>query len=175
MASHTFAARRLQRECKSMIEDPPEGIVAGPSSPGNMFEWSIFIAGPPGCVYEHGCFEGKLTFPKDYPMAPPVLRFSPPIWHPNVYWEGERAGEVCISILHNGRDATGYEADAERWSPVRSVSAVLLSVMSILAEPNAESPANCDAAKQMRDDPEGFHARAQAAVRRSLGLSGRAA
>lgn len=32
------------------------------------------------------------------------------------------------------------------WSPVQSVGKILLSVMSLLAEPNAESPANVDAA-----------------------------
>ena len=46
----------------------------------------------------------------------------------------------------------GYEKSSERWSPVQSVEKVLLSVMSMLAEPNIESPANVDAAKMYRDN-----------------------
>jgi ubiquitin-protein ligase len=34
---------------------------------------------------------------------------------------------------------------SERWSPVQSVEKILLSVMSMLAEPNDESGANIDA------------------------------
>lgn len=55
-------------------------------------------------------------------------------------------GTVCISILHpSGDDPNHYESSSERWSPVQSVEKILLSVMSMLAEPNDESGANIDA------------------------------
>jgi len=55
-------------------------------------------------------------------------------------------GTVCISILHPpGDDPNHYESSSERWSPVQSVEKILLSVMSMLAEPNDESGANIDA------------------------------
>lgn len=55
-------------------------------------------------------------------------------------------GTVCISILHPpGDDPVGYESAAERWSPVQSVEKIILSVVSMLAEPNVESGANVDA------------------------------
>ena len=76
------------------------------------------------------------------------MRFISKIFHPNIYPDGR----VCISILHApGDDPLGYETSSERWSPVQSVEKVLLSVMSMLAEPNCESPANVDAAKMWRD------------------------
>ena len=40
----------------------------------------------------------------------------------------------------------GYESSSERWSPVQSVEKILLSVVSMLAEPNDESGAYLDAA-----------------------------
>lgn len=56
-------------------------------------------------------------------------------------------GTVCISILHPpGDDPIGYESSSERWSPVQSVEKILLSVVSMLAEPNDESGAYLDAA-----------------------------
>jgi hypothetical protein len=55
-------------------------------------------------------------------------------------------GRVCISILHPpGEDPNQYESSSERWSPVQSVEKILLSVVSMLAEPNDESGANIDA------------------------------
>lgn len=54
-------------------------------------------------------------------------------------------GTVCISILHApGDDPNMYESSSERWSPVQSVEKILLSVLSMLAEPNDESGANIE-------------------------------
>jgi len=35
-----------------------------------------------------------------------------------------------------GDDPTGYESSSERWSPVQSIEKILISVVSMLAEPN---------------------------------------
>ena len=54
-------------------------------------------------------------------------------------------GVVCISILHApGDDPLRYESASERWSPVQGVRSVLLSVLSMLAEPNIESGADIE-------------------------------
>lgn len=54
---------------------------------------------------------------------------------------------MCISILHEpGEDKYGYEKASERWLPVHTVHSILISVISMLADPNDESPANVDAA-----------------------------
>ena len=59
----------------------------------------------------------------------------------------EKNGDVCISILHEpGEDKWGYEKPEERWLPIHTVETILLSVISMLADPNDESPANVDAA-----------------------------
>ena len=59
----------------------------------------------------------------------------------------EKNGDVCISILHEpGDDKYGYESASERWLPVHTVETILLSVISMLADPNYDSPANVDAA-----------------------------
>ena len=119
------------------------------------------------CSYDGGCFRCKLTFPKDYPLNPPTMKFVQPLWHPNIYPDGT----VCISILHPpGEDRFGYERSCERWSPVQSVEKILLSVISMLAEPNDESPANIDAAKMWRSNREEFNKTVDECVRRSIGF-----
>ena len=56
-------------------------------------------------------------------------------------------GEVCISILHEpGEDKYGYEHPSERWLPIHTVETILMSVISMISDPNDESPANVDAA-----------------------------
>lgn len=56
-------------------------------------------------------------------------------------------GEVCISILHEpGEDKWGYEHPSERWLPIHTVETILMSVISMISDPNDESPANVDAA-----------------------------
>jgi ubiquitin-conjugating enzyme E2 G2 len=80
-------------------------------------------------------------------------------------------GMVCISILHPpGDDPNHYEQASERWSPVQSVEKILISVMSMLAEPNDESPANVEAAKMWRERRPEFEERVRQNVRTSLGL-----
>ena len=54
---------------------------------------------------------------------------------------------MCISILHDpGEDKFGYERPEERWLPIHTVTTIMMSVISMLADPNDESPANIDAA-----------------------------
>jgi ubiquitin-conjugating enzyme E2 G2 len=80
-------------------------------------------------------------------------------------------GVVCISILHPpGDDPHGYEKASERWSPIQSVEKVLISVMSMLAEPNDESPANVDAARMWREKRSDYERIVRNNVRKSLGL-----
>jgi len=61
-----------------------------------------------------------------------------------------KTGDVCISILHDpGEDKYGYERPEERWLPIHTVETIMVSVISMLADPNDESPANLDAAVRM--------------------------
>ena len=71
------------------------------------------------------------------------MTFKTKMWHPNIYPDGK----VCISILHApGEDTMNSQETAEeRWRPILGVEAVLISVISMLNDPNIESPANLDA------------------------------
>ena len=147
------------------MENPPDGIAAGPVDESNMFVWEAVILGPPDTLYAGGVFTAMLTFPKDYPMSPPAMRFTCPMFHPNIF----KNGNVCISILHPpGDDPLHYETASIRWSPVQSVETILLSVVSMLSEPNDESPANTDAAKLWRSNKEEYARQVKQTVELSL-------
>ena len=78
-------------------------------------------------------FQAHIKFPSDYPYNPPSLRFQSKVWHPNVY----ENGDLCISILHPPvDDPQSGELPCERWNPTQNVRTILLSVVSLLNEPN---------------------------------------
>jgi len=145
------AIRALQMELKSLQSTPVEGFTVQ-SDDQNIFKWTVALFGPPGTLYAGGYFKATIKFPNNYPYAPPTLRFLSKVWHPNVY----ENGELCISILHPPvEDPHSGELACERWNPTQSVRTVLLSVISLLNEPNTSSPANVDASVMYRKWKEG--------------------
>lgn len=77
---------------------------------------------------------------------------------------------MCISILHSpGADQYNeQEKPEERWRPVLGVEQILLSVISMLNEPNTDSPANIDASVNLRNDPEGYKKKVRRLVIKSM-------
>lgn len=158
------AVLSLTKQLKELQKNPIDGCSAGLEDPTNIFRWSVVIMGPPDTPYEGGIFKATMVFPADYPNNPPQMRFTTEMFHPNIYTDGR----VCISILHPpGDDPDHYEDVSERWLPVHTVVSILISVISMISSPNTESPANVDAAKLLRDNPEEFAKRVQRTVRKS--------
>lgn len=144
---NSSAVRALQLELKKLQDEPVEGFRCRLLNDENLFEWEVAIFGPPGTLYEGGYFKAMMKFPSDYPYNPPSVKFMTRMWHPNVY----ENGEVCISILHPPvDDPQSGELPSERWNPTQNVRTILLSIISLLNEPNTFSPANVDASVMFR-------------------------
>ena len=75
-------------------------------------------------------FKLSFTFPSTYPYTSPNITFTTPMYHPNI----DMRGNICLDVLK------------ERWSAAYSVQTVLLSLQSLLGEPNNKSPLNAQAA-----------------------------
>ena len=46
--------------------------------------WGIpYVRGIHTDVQTGGCFKAKMTFPPNYPLYPPKMKFETPIFHPN--------------------------------------------------------------------------------------------
>lgn len=162
--SSKSAAAILQRQFKDLT-DPKKGI---PSfhielDDDNIFLWNIGIMVlNKESMYHGGYFKGQMRFPADFPFSPPTFRFTPAIYHPNVY----RDGRLCISILHQGGDPTSDEPDSETWSPAQTVESVLILIVSLLEDPNVNSPANIDASVELRKNPEAYKKKVMQEVHR---------
>lgn len=144
----------LQNTLMKLSKEPVEGFVCELLDDSDLFKWKVYLEGPKDTPYEGGIFYLQMSFPPDYPMSPPSLTFISEFWHPNVYPDGK----VCISILHPpGEDEMSGELPEERWNPTQTVSTILLSVISMLGDPNISSPANVNASVQWRKEREAYN------------------
>lgn len=123
------------------LQKHSDGFSVGLVDDDNLYVWIVIIEGPSETPYEGGYFQAELKFPPEFPSKPPAMKFNTPgFWHPNVYSDGR----VCISILHEAKEDqfNPQESMDIKWRPILSVEAVIISVISMLSEPNFESPAN---------------------------------
>ncbi|CDW52934.1 ubiquitin conjugating enzyme E2 R1 [Trichuris trichiura] len=163
-----MAKRLLAREMKSLTEEPMEGFRVKLINEEDLFEWEVALFGPPATIYEGGYLKAILQFPMNYPFSPPTMRFITRLWHPNIY----ESGEVCISILHAPvEDTQSGELACERWNPAQTVRTILLSVISLLNEPNTSSPANVEASVMYRRYMEGVDDEYAKVVRRIVQMT----
>ncbi|XP_035579901.1 ubiquitin-conjugating enzyme E2 C-like isoform X3 [Zalophus californianus] len=82
-------------------------------------------------VYEDLRYKLLLEFPSGYPYNAPTVKFLTPCYHPNV----DTQGNICLDILK------------DKWSALYDVRTILLSIQSLLGEPNIDSPLNTHAAE----------------------------
>lgn len=121
----------------------------------DLFRWRLCFQGPENTPFEGGLYEASLTFPNDFPQMPPKMVFKTEMFHPNSTRSHNSVyptGEVCISILHPPFEdpMNPQEKLEEKWNPILTMEAVIMSVTSMLVDPNIDSPANVDAAKMFK-------------------------
>ncbi|KAI0079170.1 hypothetical protein K474DRAFT_1705843 [Panus rudis PR-1116 ss-1] len=115
--------KRIHREIADLKKEDLGAIKLGPCE-DSLFHWKATIPGPEGSVYEGGVFDVDITLAADYPFSAPRMTFATRIYHMNI---SERGG-ICIDILkHN-------------WSPALSLYKVILSLSSLLTDPNPRDP-----------------------------------
>ncbi len=115
--------KRIRTELDKIQQDPPSNCSAGPANE-DLFKWEATIIGPIDTVYEGGIFKLDILFPERYPFKPPKVKFRTRIYHPNI----NSSGGICLDILK------------DQWSPALTISKVLLSICSLLDEPNPDDP-----------------------------------
>ncbi len=136
-----MALNRIKRELESLIKDPPTNCSAGPIG-DNLFEWSGFIIGPDDTPYAGGCFHLLIHFPNEYPFKPPKINFSTKIYHPNIE---RNTGGICLDVLNRN------------WSPALTIPKLLLSISSLLSDPNPNDPLDPEIADQYNSNREAFN------------------
>ena len=114
---------RIKKELELFTKDPPTNCSAGPLD-DDIYHWQATIMGPSDSPYQGGVFYLDICFPQDYPYKPPKIKFNTKIYHPNI----NSSGGICLDILK------------DQWSPALTISKVLLSICSLLTDPNPDDP-----------------------------------
>lgn len=138
MSSQVFS-KRLVTEASCMKNNPPENCSASPSD-NDQTKWDAIIIGPKNSPFEGGIFNLKISFPKEYPFKAPHIKFVTQMYHPNI----DTSGEICLDILKN------------QWSPALSMSSILLSICSLLTDPNPNDPLRSNVANVYKQNKEEY-------------------
>lgn len=133
-------SKRLIREYEDFMKDPPENCSAGLIDDNNPYHWYATIIGPTETVYEGGVFKLKIDFPADYPFNAPKCHFETKIYHPNI----NNGGSICLDILK------------DKWNPALNIKQVLLSICSLLSDPNPDDPLEPTIANEYKNNRKLF-------------------
>ena len=140
-----MALKRINKELIDLGKDPPANCSAGPSDEKDQFHWQATIMGPDDSPYAGGVYFLTIGFPTDYPFKPPKVAFTTRIYHPNI----NSNGSICLDILK------------EQWSPALTISKVLLSISSLLTDPNPDDPLVPNIAHEYKTDRKKYEASAR--------------
>lgn len=140
---NTTYLKRLQKEVSEM-KNPPENCSAGPNG-DELNKWTATIIGPQGSPYEGGIFTLSINFPSEYPFKPPTIRFITKVYHPNISSDGS----ICLDILK------------DQWSPALTIPRVLLSICSLLTDPNPNDPLVPEIARLYKDNRAQYEIKAR--------------
>ena len=127
--------KRIQKELEDITKNPPYNCSAGLIN-DNLYNWTATIIGPENSPYKGGIFKLELNFPEDYPFHPPKIRFITKIYHCNI----NNSGGICLDILK------------DNWSPALTISKILLSICSLIDDPNPDDPLMPDIARLYKKD-----------------------
>ncbi|KAH8090919.1 ubiquitin-conjugating enzyme 9 [Filobasidium floriforme] len=145
----SLCRNRLAEERKQWRKDHPFGFFARPKKETdgsqNLMIWEVGIPGKVGTNWEGGLYEVTMTFPEDYPQRPPKCKFTPPLFHPNVY----PSGTICLSILD----------EEKAWKPTITIKQLLLGIQDLLNDPNASDPAQVEAYTMFKNDKVAYERR----------------
>ena len=135
-----MALRRINKELLDLKNTPPDNCSAGPKG-DDLFNWSATIIGPVNSPFQGGIFNLSIYFPTDYPFKPPKVFFDTKIYHPNI----NKNGGICLDILK------------ESWSPALTISKLLLSMCSLLTDPNPDDPLEIEIANEYKKNREKYN------------------
>ena len=126
---------RLKKELEDLKLNPPANCSAGLVK-DDITHWKATIMGPTDSPYYGGIFYLNIHFPPDYPFKPPKCNFQTKIYHPNI----NGAGSICVDILK------------ENWSPALTIEKVLISICSLLTDPNPDDPLSPEIANEFKNN-----------------------
>lgn len=137
---------RISKESKQLIQHPPQGIAFWNASAddSSLTKWNASIVGPVDSPYSEGNFTLHITLPDRYPFIPPIVRFTTPIYHPNI----DESGRICLDLLNMPPKGS--------WNPSVNLLGILTSLQALLQQPNPDDPLLQHIAQQYKTNQQLF-------------------
>lgn len=152
-----IARGRLSEERKAWRKDHPFGFHARPSNNTdgslNIMKWNCGVPGKENTDWSGGLYNITMEFSEDYPSKPPKCKFSPPLFHPNVY----PSGTICLSILNEDED----------WRPAITIKQMLIGIQDLLDNANTDSPAQAEAYQLLISNKDEYQRRVRLEARKN--------
>ena len=137
--------KRIQKELEDFNKDPPNNCRIIQRDEEDIYNLLVIIIGPEFTPYENGIFYLNYVYPIDYPFKPPHITFETKIYHPNI----NSKGSISLDILQ------------DQWSPALTLGKIILSVCSLLGEPNADDPLDLEIAKLYKSNKYEYYKKAR--------------
>ena len=123
-----------------LATDPGPGISAWAVNDENMMHLQAQIQGPQGSPYQGGLYSLTIDIPDRYPFEPPRVRFTTPIYHPNI----DSDGRICLDTLKMQPHGS--------WSPSVNINTLLLTIRVLMSNPNPDDGLVPDITEEYRRD-----------------------
>lgn len=112
--------KRLNKEYKELLKDPPGYFTACPDE-SDLFTWWVIFAGPADTMFEGGLYLARIVLPKEYPFKAPGVQMRTPSGR---FTTGK---DICMTI-------TNWHQ--ELWNPAWTVKSVVLGLISFMTDPS---------------------------------------
>ncbi|XP_045714296.1 ubiquitin/ISG15-conjugating enzyme E2 L6 isoform X1 [Phyllostomus hastatus] len=139
------ASKRVAKELEDLQKKLPWYLGNLFSEDTNVLVWHALLL-PETPPYNLKAFHLRISFPKEYPLMPPTVTFTTPIYHPNV----DPEGRVCLPIISN-----------QHWKPYTKAYEVLEAVNMLVNRPDPGEPVRMELADLLKQNPELFYRSAE--------------
>ncbi|MFJ3171913.1 ubiquitin-conjugating enzyme E2 variant [Streptomyces roseus] len=138
---------KLKTEATQLTQSPPpaDEMLINPCIDGDLFRWKAILLPDASSVFAGRPLPVDITVPPTYPADRPRMRFTEPLYHPNI--------DTCGSI--------DMDALSTKWSPEQTVETMLRSVLRLLDEPDVHDPARPEVAELYVLAPQDYRRRAR--------------
>jgi len=141
------ALKRLSKEYSQFVSSLSPPLLSIQLVNDSILHWQLLLSGPSSSPYEGGRFLLDFSFPQDYPMKPPNVKFITPIYHVNVSMS--QGGAICQELIVGG------------WSPILRVKDLIDRLQSLLIQPHAETPLEPEIGEMYASQPAKYKQIAQ--------------
>jgi len=130
---------RLMTELSNLDLSAVPGVEISHPDKRNQKIFDVNVV-PQDGLWKGAKFKFVVKTPNGYPHDAPTVTCDTRVYHPNI----DLQGKVCLNILR------------AEWNPCLGIQHVLMGLMTLFLEPNADDPLNKEAADLMVTDKKKF-------------------